>query len=51
MSIVTFILGLFGVDLSKKTVTFADEVESSKEETPTESTPVPVESSSSESTQ
>ena len=49
MSIVTFILGLFGVNLSSKSVTFADDTK--MDETPAESTPVPVESSSSETTQ
>lgn len=33
MSFVTFILGFFGIELGKKSVTFADEVEK-KEEAP-----------------
>jgi hypothetical protein len=40
MSFVTLILGFFGIELGKKSVTFADEVESKGEETKkVESTP------------
>lgn len=35
MSIITFILGLFGVNLSSKSVSFADDTKT--DETPTES--------------
>ena len=64
VTIVSFILGLFGFDLKKRSVTFADEVEKKEESnttplettesTPVESVPiesVPIESSPTESTQ
>lgn len=42
VTIVSFILGLFGFDLKKRSVTFADEVEK-KEETDDKSQETPVE--------
>jgi hypothetical protein len=39
MSFVTMILGFFGMDVKKKTVTFADEAEQSATETKSEEQP------------
>ena len=45
MSIVTFVLGLFGIEMKKKSVSFADEAEKKEEQ----ATPVEEETKSAES--